>query len=114
MTLPAICCVTEGVCSARQDTQHSNAGNVPLGETKKTFKGQGRSSGRSGLCELNKAAKRQRKKTPPRKCFSHDVLNKTFSSCERQGISVLPQLSTFSQEVFYVPVTSQIHRLSGA
>jgi hypothetical protein len=44
MTLPAICCVTEGVCSARQDTQHSDAGNVPLDELKKTFKGQGRAS----------------------------------------------------------------------
>jgi hypothetical protein len=42
MTLPAICCVTEGVCSARHDTQHSNAGNVPLDETKKTWQGQGR------------------------------------------------------------------------
>jgi len=42
MTLPAICCVTEGVCSARHDTQHSNAGNVPLDELKKTFQGQGR------------------------------------------------------------------------
>jgi DNA-binding protein H-NS len=34
--------VTEGVCSARQDTQHSNAGNVPLDETKKTWQGRGR------------------------------------------------------------------------
>jgi hypothetical protein len=44
--------VTEGMFSARQDTQHSNAGNVPLDETKKTWQGRGRSSGRSGLCVL--------------------------------------------------------------
>jgi DNA-binding protein H-NS len=42
MTLPAIGCVTDGVFSARHDTQPSNAGNVPLNETKKTWQGQGR------------------------------------------------------------------------
>jgi hypothetical protein len=37
MTLPAIGCVTEGVCSARRDMQPSNTGNVPLNETNKTW-----------------------------------------------------------------------------
>jgi hypothetical protein len=44
---------TEGVFSARNDTRHSNAGNVPLDELKKTCQGQGRFlPAAAWLCEL--------------------------------------------------------------